>query len=76
MIADRTRDKIRAARRRGHWTGGPPPLGYDLENKALVINEPEAEIVREVFRHFVNTGTEKSHAKRIILPVSARGSRI
>lgn len=30
MIAERTRDKIRAARKRGKWTGGPPPLGYDV----------------------------------------------
>lgn len=31
------------------WTGGPPPLGYDLNNKQLVINEKEAEVVRLIF---------------------------
>ena len=30
MIADRTRDKMSAARRKGKWTGGFPVLGYDV----------------------------------------------
>ncbi len=45
MIADRTRDKMSAARRRGKWTGGMPPLGYDVppEGRRLVVNREEAE---------------------------------
>ena len=50
MIAERTRDKICAARRKGKWTGGPIPFGYDVRNKRLVVNEPEAVIVREAFQ--------------------------
>ena len=49
MIAERTRDKIAASRRRGKWTGGPVPLGYDVKDKHLVVNELEAVTVREVF---------------------------
>ena len=49
MIAERTRDKIRAARRKGQWTGGPVPLGYTVEDKKLVIHELEAVLVREIF---------------------------
>lgn len=30
MVSDRTRDKMRAARRHGKWTGGMRPLGYSL----------------------------------------------
>lgn len=30
-------------------TGGPPPLGYDMVNKKLVINEKEAEAVRLIY---------------------------
>lgn len=50
-IIERTRDKIRAARRRGRWTGGPPPLGYDVapEGGRIVVNEEEAKRVREIF---------------------------
>ena len=49
MIAERTRDKIAAARRKGKWTGGPVPIGYDVVDKKLVINELEAVVVRELF---------------------------
>jgi site-specific DNA recombinase len=49
MIAERTRDKIAAARRKGKWTGGPVPLGYDVVDKKLVVNDLEAVVVREIF---------------------------
>ena len=50
-IAERTRDKVHAARRRGKWTGGPPPLGYDVapEGGRIVVNEKEAKRVRRIF---------------------------
>ena len=52
MIAERTRDKVHAARRRGKWTGGHPPLGYDTapEGGRLVVNKDEAAVVSEIFR--------------------------
>ncbi|MDC0714280.1 recombinase family protein [Stigmatella sp. ncwal1] len=49
MIAERTRDKVAAARRKGKWTGGRAPLGYDVKDKRLVVNEYEAVVVREAF---------------------------
>jgi site-specific DNA recombinase len=49
MIAERTRDKIAAARKKGKWTGGPVPLGYDVVDRRIELNELEAVIVREVF---------------------------
>jgi len=49
MIADRTRDKIAASRRRGKWTGGPVPYGFDVLDRKLVVSEFEAVVVREVF---------------------------
>ncbi len=54
MIAERTRDKICAARRKGKWTGGPIPFGYEVKNKHLVVNESEAAIVRETFDLFLD----------------------
>ena len=33
MIAERTRDKMSAARRKGKWVGGVPVLGYDVSPK-------------------------------------------
>src|SRR4051812_10325703 len=51
MIADRTRDKMAAARRKGKWVGGTPVLGYDLAagGGKLVINPKEARRVQEIF---------------------------
>ena len=51
MISERTRDKMSAARRRGKYIGGMQFLGYDIDANAkrLVVNEPEAAIVRELF---------------------------
>ena len=44
IIAERTRDKIAATRRKGKWSGGQPLLGYDVdkERTKLVVNEEEA----------------------------------
>jgi site-specific DNA recombinase len=51
LIAERTRDKIAAARRKGKWAGGMPLLGYDVDPRGskLTVNEPEAEQVRAIF---------------------------
>ncbi len=57
VISERTADKMLATRRRGKWTGGPVPLGYDTVNKKLVINQTAAEIVRSAFAAFVKTGS-------------------
>src|SRR5437588_7207499 len=51
IIAERTRDKIAATRRKGKWTGGTPILGYDVDPQAnrLQVNAQEAERVRAIF---------------------------
>ena len=36
------------------WNGGIPPLGYDVVNQELVINETEAVIVRKIFEMAAN----------------------
>ena len=51
LIAERTRDKMSAARRKGKWVGGSPVLGYDMApgGGKLVINEDEARRVRAIY---------------------------
>jgi site-specific DNA recombinase len=55
LIAERTRDKIAAARRSGRWVGGMPLLGYDIDPKSskLRVNEAEAARVRAIFALFL-----------------------
>ena len=43
MIAERTRDKIAAARRKGKWTGGVVPLGFDGVEILHVQMEEESD---------------------------------
>jgi DNA invertase Pin-like site-specific DNA recombinase len=52
VIGERIRDKFAASRKRGIWMGGSVPLGYDVSNRKLVVNEQEAETVRRVFNGF------------------------
>jgi site-specific DNA recombinase len=51
IIAERTRDKMAATRRKGKWSGGMPVLGYDLDprGRRLHVNEEEAQRVRAIF---------------------------
>ena len=54
LSSERVRDKIAASRRKGKWTGGTVPLGYDAKDKKLVVNKAEAEIVRTIFRRYLD----------------------
>lgn len=53
LSSERVRDKIAASRKKGKWTGGSVPLGYDSKDKKLVINEAEAKTVRMIFEHYL-----------------------
>jgi site-specific DNA recombinase len=53
LASERVKDKIAASRRKGKWTGGTVPLGYNAEDKKLVINKSEAETVRTIFRLYL-----------------------
>jgi len=50
VTSERIRDKVAASKRRGMWMGGYPPLGYDIMNRRLVINQEEAESVNKIFK--------------------------
>jgi site-specific DNA recombinase len=57
VTGERIRDKFAASKAKGMWMGGVPPLGYDVKNRALIINPTEAEMVRFIFRRFLDTGS-------------------
>lgn len=56
IIAERTRDKVSAARRKGKWIGGRPVLGYDIDphRSRLTINADEALQVRTIFKLYLD----------------------
>jgi len=53
MITERIRDKIRATRCRGGWTGGHAPLGYRSEKSHLLLHEEEVPWVKQVFQWYL-----------------------
>lgn len=56
VISERVRDKVAASKRKGMWMGGNPPLGYDVRDRKLVVNEAEAETVRFMMRRYLELG--------------------
>src|ERR1700736_3999369 len=53
LSSERVRDKVAASRRKGKWTGGTVPLGYEAKDKKLVVNKAEAETVRYIFTRYL-----------------------
>ncbi len=78
VTGERIRDKIAASKRKGMWMGGFVPLGYDAKDRSLVINEPEADIVRTVFRLYLEHGNVrrvKAEVDRLGLATSSARRR-
>jgi DNA invertase Pin-like site-specific DNA recombinase len=57
VTSERIRDKIAASKKKGMWMGGLPPLGYDVKDRKLVVNEAEAETVRHIYRRYAALGS-------------------
>ena len=71
LAGERIRDKFAASRRKGIFMGGHPPLGYDVRDRKLVVNPAEAELVRLIFRRFLDLGS----ALLLIRELNAQGHR-
>jgi hypothetical protein len=56
VTGERIRDKIAASKRKGMWMGGTVPMGYDLEDRHLVINPEEAKRVKEIYEAYLAEG--------------------
>jgi site-specific DNA recombinase len=56
IAGERIRDKFAASRRKGMWMGGTIPLGYDVHDRKLIMNEAEAETVRLIFQRYLALG--------------------
>jgi site-specific DNA recombinase len=57
VIGERIRDKFAASRKKGIWMGGWAPLGYDIQDRKLLINDAEASGVRTLFQRFLCVGS-------------------
>jgi Resolvase, N terminal domain/Recombinase len=57
IASERIRDKIAASKKKGMWMGGNVPLGYDVKDRKLIVNEPEASTVRVIFNCYAELGS-------------------
>jgi site-specific DNA recombinase len=57
VTGERIRDKIAASKRKGMWMGGTIPLGYDLQERKLIVNPEEAKVVCNLYRYYLELGS-------------------
>ncbi|HZX69737.1 MAG TPA: recombinase family protein, partial [Rhodanobacter sp.] len=56
VTGERIRDKIAASKRKGLWMGGVAPIGYVPHERTLMIDEPQADRIREIYRLYLEFG--------------------
>jgi site-specific DNA recombinase len=56
VTGERIRDKIAASKKKGMWMGGPVPLGFEVQDRKLVVNDEEAATVRHIFERYAALG--------------------
>jgi DNA invertase Pin-like site-specific DNA recombinase len=71
LAGERIRDKFLASRRRGLWMGGHTPLGFDVQDRKLVVNDAEASLVRHIFQRFLQVGS----ATKLVQELNSAGHR-
>jgi DNA invertase Pin-like site-specific DNA recombinase len=65
VIGERIRDKFAASRKKGMWMGGFVPLGYDVKDRKLVVNEAEAATVQMIFDRFIKIGSATELVRKL-----------
>ena len=65
VTAERIRDKIAASRKKGMWMGGNVPLGYRVQDRKLVINEPEASFIKGLFIRYLDLRSVPQLAREV-----------
>ncbi len=72
IASERIRDKIAASKQKGMWMGGNVPLGYDVRDRKLIINEPEASTVQLIFKRYAELGSVALLRADVVRIVSKR----
>jgi site-specific DNA recombinase len=53
VAGERIRDKIAASKKKGMWMGGLPPLGYEVRDRKLMVNQEEAKTLLHIYRRYI-----------------------
>ncbi|WP_339045268.1 recombinase family protein [Candidatus Mesenet endosymbiont of Agriotes lineatus] len=65
LTGERIRDKFAASKQKGIWMGGKAPIGYDVEDRKLVVNKEETEVVRYIFNRFIGLKSAAAVAREL-----------
>jgi site-specific DNA recombinase len=57
VTGERIRDKIAASKARGMWMGGNVPLGYEVCERRLIVDENDAATLRMIFERYLALGS-------------------
>jgi len=66
ITGERIRDKIAASKKKGMWMGGPIPMGYDVKDRQLIVNEEHAKSIRRIFKLYLEEGTVPALLERLV----------
>ena len=75
MTVERTKDKMYQRAKKGLWNGGIPPYGYVRRDKKLIVNEKEAECIRDIFEVFLQTQSLAETRRYINTQYKTRGGK-
>ena len=71
VTAERIRDKLAASKAKGMWMGGSLPLGYDVQDRRLIVNQDEAQVVRFAFQTYL----EEPSVHEVLVKLELNGYR-
>lgn len=57
VTGERIRDKIAASKARGMWMGGNVPLGYEVRERKLIVDEDDAATLLMIFERYLALGS-------------------
>src|SRR5271167_829549 len=57
VTGERIRDKIAASKKKGMWMGGNVSLGYDANERRLIVNPAEAATVKHIYERYLEVGS-------------------
>lgn len=57
VTGERIRDKIAASKRKGMWMGGTVPLGYEVQDKQLIVKDSDAILVVQIYQMYLDLGS-------------------
>jgi site-specific DNA recombinase len=60
VTGERIRDKIAASKAKGMFMGGPVPLGYNVVDRKLIVDDDEAATIRMIFTRYLELGSGRA----------------